>query len=80
MSSLVQARLDVEDRKILAQLKKTTKQNISNLVREGLRLLYREKITKSQSAHDLVKDYAGKYVSADRDLSYNKKHLEGFGQ
>lgn len=80
MSSLVQARLDIEDRKMLAQLKRATKQNISNLVREGLRLLYREKITKPQSAYDLVKDYAGKYKGSSSDLSYNKKHLEGFGR
>ena len=79
MKSYIHARLAKEDSALLEELKKATGESESQLVRRGLRLV-RAAVAGRRSALDLAGDSVGKFKKAPKDLSTNKKHLEGFGQ
>ena len=76
----VHARIDAEEAALLKELKKATGETESALLKKGLRLVYQQQVKKAKSALDLVKHSVGKFRSGIGDLSYNKKHLEGFGK
>jgi len=78
MKGYVHARLNGRDRAVLNELKKATGQSESQLVRRGLQLVAREE-RRQQSALDLAGRSVGRFTDAPRDLSSNRKHLEGFG-
>jgi len=78
MKGYVHARLSGRDRAVLNELKKATGQSESQLVRRGLQLVAREE-RRQQSALDLAGRSVGRFTNAPRDLSANRKHLEGFG-
>ena len=50
------------------------------IVREALEAHLRNgDPVRRPTVYDLTKDLCGKFSGGPRDLSYNKKHLEGFG-
>ena len=73
---MVQARLDPESQRILADLVRRLGWTPSQVVREGLRLLAG---TQPRSAGTRIAGM-GKFDSGSRDLGSNKKHLKGFGR
>ena len=79
MKDYVHARLTAEDREALERLKKATGAGESDLVRRGLRILFKESGT-TPSALDLAGKSVGKFRNGPRDLSSNKKYLEGLGE
>jgi hypothetical protein len=78
MKTYVHARLSKEERAILDELKKSTGQSESELLRLGLRMVFKEQ-GPGRSALDLAGKSAGKFRKGPKDLSTNKKHLKGFG-
>jgi hypothetical protein len=76
MSSVIQARLDEESRKIMEKLVKKTGWTPSRVVREGLRLLASCHVT--QGKRKITGQ--GKFASGIGDLSWNKAHLRDFGR
>ena len=78
MKTYIHAQLNEEDRTILRDLKHATGRSESELVRHGLRLVL-EEVRPKKSALELAATSAGKFKKGPRDLSTNKKHLEGFG-
>lgn len=79
MKSYVHARLGEEDRAALEELKVKTGQTESELVRRGLQLIAQAERRRS-SALDLAGTSVGRFKKGPRDLSRNRKHLEGFGE
>jgi hypothetical protein len=79
MKGYVHARLGKEDSAVLEELKRATGQSESQLVRRGLRLM-REHLTRRRSALEVARASAGKFKGGPKDLSTNKKHLDGFGR
>ena len=77
MKSAVQARLSLEDRKLLDELVRDLDWTPSEIVREGLRLVRKAHSTVS-AAHRIIG--TGKFRSGIPDLATNKKYLEGFGR
>jgi len=76
MRSLIQARLDSESQRTLAELVRQLRWSPSRVVREGLRLL---------AACHLVDGRRkivglGKFRSGISDLAFNKAHLKDFGR
>jgi hypothetical protein len=80
MKSYVHARLGERERALLEELKKATGETESALVKKGLRLVYETEVRTRTSVLDAAGKLAGKYSGGPRDLSSNKKHLEGFGR
>lgn len=74
----IHARLGEEDRAALDALKKTTGQTESEIVRRGLQLVAQEEGHR-RSALELAGRSVGRFKKGPRDLSTNRKHLEGFG-
>ncbi|MDQ2949324.1 MAG: ribbon-helix-helix protein, CopG family [Acidobacteriota bacterium] len=76
MKTVVQARLDPETQKILAQLVARSGWSSSKVVREALRLF------AARPSGSGVRKIAGlgKFSSGIPDLGSNKKHLAGFGR
>lgn len=79
MKTYIHARLTMEDRAILEDLRKTTGCSESELVRRGLRLTLKE-LRRRRSALELAGSSVGKFKKGPRDLATNQKHLEGFGK
>jgi hypothetical protein len=79
MKSYIHARITIEDRAILEDLRKSTGCSDSELVRRGLRLAHKE-LCRKRSALDLAEGSVGKFKNGPRDLSTGKKHLKGFGK
>ncbi len=79
VKTYIHARLSKEERATLEALKKSTGQTDSEIVRRGLRLVAREE-RQRRSALDLAGRSVGRYRKGPRDLSVNRKHLEGFGE
>ena len=79
MKSYVHARLSKEERNLLDELKKMTGKSESDLIRHGLELVLKER-RPATSALQLAGRSAGKFKKGPKDLSTNKKHLEGFGK
>ena len=78
MKAYVHARLGVQERAALNQLKKATGLSESEIVRRGLQLVFQEG-RRRRSALDLAGASVGRFKRGPRDLSSNRKHLEGFG-
>ena len=79
MKAYVHARLGREERTALEELKAKTGESDSDLVRRGLALVALEERRK-RSALDLAGPSVGRFRKGPRDLSTNRKHLEGFGE
>ena len=79
MKSYIHARLTDDDRIVLDRLKRTTGRTESELVRRGLKLVA-EAEDRQPSALDLAGRSVGRFKKGPRDLSTNKKRLEGFGE
>ena len=79
MKSSIHARLDKEDSAVLQELKTATGESESQIVRRGLRLM-RETLSGKRSALDVAGTSVGRFRKAPKDLSTNKRHLEGFGR
>jgi hypothetical protein len=75
----VHARLGQHDREVLEELKQATGRTESELLRRGLQLVAQE-AGRQRSALDLAARSVGRFKKGPRDLSANKKHLEGFGE
>jgi hypothetical protein len=76
MRSSIQARLDDQSRKRLAQLVGQLGWSPSRVVREGLRLLAACRLGNGRRTVIGL----GKFKSGVPDLGSNKKHLKGFGR
>jgi hypothetical protein len=76
MKAIVQARLDEEGQRALADLVRRLRWSPSKVVREGIRLL-----AASHPASGRPKIAGlGEFSSGRPDLGSNKKHLQGFGR
>jgi hypothetical protein len=69
----------MEDRIVLDRLKQSTGRTESEIVRRGLKLVAEEE-GRQRSALDLAGRSVGRFKKGPRDLSTNKKHLEGLGE
>ena len=63
---------------MLEKLKVATGQTESEIIRRGLQLVAQEEGRRG-SALDLAGATVGRFKKGPRDLSTNRKHLEGFG-
>jgi hypothetical protein len=79
VKSYIHARLGAEDRAALNKLKEQTGQTESQIVRRGLQLVALEE-RQQRSALELAGRKVGRFKTGPRDLSTNRKHLEGFGE
>ena len=79
MKSYVHARLNKEEQALFERLKALTGASESDLIRRGLKVLLDQQ-APSRSALELAGSSAGKFRKGPRDLSTNKRHLEGFGE
>jgi Arc/MetJ-type ribon-helix-helix transcriptional regulator len=79
MKTYVHARLSKEDRVVLEALKQSTGRSESEIVRRGLRLVA-EREGRRRSALALVGPSVGRFKKGPKDLSTNRKHMEGFGE
>jgi hypothetical protein len=75
MKATVQARLDAEEKKLLARLTRQLGWTPSKVVREGLRLLA---ASHANAGQPRIKGL-GQFSSGLPDLGSNKKHLRDFG-
>jgi len=64
---------------MIESVRKMTGWSESELVRRGLRLACKE-LGRERSALELAGNSVGKFEKGPRDLSTEKKHLEGFGR
>ena len=79
MKTYVHARLDEKERAALDALRRSTGQTESQIVRRGLRLVIAEEGGRP-SALMLAGKSVGRFRHGPRDLSTNRRHLEGFGE
>ena len=79
MKTYIHARLGRQDRVVLEELKKSTGRTESEIVRRGLQLVAQEEGGR-RSALELAGRSVGRFKKGPRDLSTNRKHLEGFGE
>lgn len=79
MKTYIHARLREEDRAALEDLKKETGLTESEIVRRGLQLVAQEERCR-RSALELTGRSVGRFKKGPRNLSTNRKHLEGFGE
>ena len=79
MKTYIHARLGEDDRIVLERLKRATGRTESEIIRRGLRLVAEEG-GRRRSALDLAGRSVGRFKKGPRDLSTNRKYLEGFGE
>jgi hypothetical protein len=79
MKAYIHARLGEEDRLVLQALKRATGRSESEIVRRGLHLVAKEH-GRRRSALDLAGPSVGRFKKGPRDLSINRRHLDGFGE
>jgi hypothetical protein len=79
MKTYIHARLSPEDRATLEELKTATGQSESEIVRRGIRLVASEH-KRHRSALELAGRSVGRFTKGPRDLSTNRRHLDGFGE
>ena len=79
MKAYIHARLGADDRTVLDRLKRSTGRTESEIIRRGLQLVAEEE-NRQRSALDLAGRSVGRFKKGPRDLSTNRKHLEGFGE
>jgi hypothetical protein len=75
----IHARLGPSDRALLDELRQTTGLSESELVRRGLQLVAHE-ARQRQSALALAGPSVGRFANGPRNLSTDRKHLDGFGE
>jgi hypothetical protein len=78
MKAYIHARLAAKERAALEALKAATGRSESELVRRGLQLVA-EEAGRGPNALDLAGRGVGRFKGGPRDLSRNRRHLEGFG-
>ena len=64
---------------MLEELKRATGHTESELIRRGLRTIFKEHPRNHSALHRAGKSVR-KFKGGPKDLSLNKKHLEGFGE
>ena len=79
MKAYIHARLNERDRAVLEELKAATGCTESEIVRRGLQLVAKETGAR-RNALDLAARSVGRFKKGPRDLSTNRRHLEGFGE
>jgi hypothetical protein len=79
MKSYIHARLGAEDSAVLEQLKQSTGRTESEIVRRGLQLVAKEE-GRRPNALQLAGRSVGRFKKGPKDLSTNRRHLEGFGE
>lgn len=79
MKAYIHARLGKQDRAVLEELKRSTGRTESEIVRRGLQLVAEEH-GRRRTALELAGRSVGKFRKGPRELSTNKKHLEGFAE
>lgn len=79
MEAYIHARISAEDRAVLDELKRSTGRTESEIVRRGLQLVAKED-ARRRSALELAGTSVGRFKKGPKDLSTNRKHLEGFGE
>ena len=79
MKAYIHARLGEKDRVVLEKLKHSTGRSESELVRRGLHLVAEEE-GRQRSALALAGRSVGRFKKGPKDLSSNRKQLEGFGE
>jgi len=79
VKAYIHARLGEEDRVALEELKQSTGRTESEIVRRGLQLVAEEECRRP-SALALAGRSVGRFKKGPRDLSTNRRHLEGFGE
>jgi hypothetical protein len=79
MKAYIHARLGADDSTVLDRLKRSTGRTESEIIRRGLQLVAEEE-SRQRSALDLAGRSVGRFKKGPRDLSTNRKHLEGFGE
>jgi hypothetical protein len=77
VKTYVHARLCREDRAVLEALKAAMGQSESALVRRAIRLAARE-LSATRSAKALAGRSVERFASGRKDLSSNRRHLDGF--
>jgi hypothetical protein len=75
----VHARLGPKDRHLLDDLKARTGASESDIVRRGLQLVAQQE-RGPRSALELAGRRVGRFTKGPRDLSTNRRHLDGFGE
>ena len=78
MKDYIHARLGKGDRAVLQRLKRSTGRTESEILRRGLQLVAAEE-GQSRSALALAGPSVGRFKKGPKDLSTNRRHLEGFG-
>lgn len=79
VKAYIHARLGRDDRAVLDDLKRSTGWTESEIVRRGLQLAAKAE-GRRPSALELAGRSVGRFKKGPRDLSTNKKRLEGFGE
>jgi hypothetical protein len=79
VKTYVHARLAKADRDVLERLKRSTGRTESEIVRRGLQLVAAEE-GRARSALALAARSVGRFKKGPKDLSTNRKHLDGFGE
>lgn len=80
MKGYVHARLGEQESHLLEKLIEYTGETESSLVKKGLKLIYEKEVKQARSALDVAGKSVGLFSSKFTDLSYNKKHLQGYGK
>lgn len=75
----IHARLGGAERTALEELKRSTGQSESEILRRGLKLVAAEE-RRRRNALQVAGKSAGRFKKGPRDLSTSRKHLEGFGE
>ena len=79
MKAYIHARLGEDERTVLEELKQSTGRTESAIVRRGLQLVAEEE-GRRRSALELAGRSVGRFKKGPRDLSTNRRQLEGFGK
>ena len=79
MKGYIHARLSQADRAVLREIKQATGRSESDIVRQGLHLMA-DAAGRRRSALTLAGRSVGRFKKGPRDLSAQKKRLEGFGE
>jgi hypothetical protein len=79
MKAYIHARLGKDERAALEDLKQSTGLTESEIVRRGLQLVAAAE-RRRRTALELAGRSVGRFKRGPRDLSSNRKHLDGFGE
>jgi hypothetical protein len=79
MKAYIHARLGEDERAALRELKQATGLTESEIVRRGLQLVAAAE-RRRRNALQLAGRSVGRFSTGPRDLSSNRKHLDGFGE